>query len=236
MAGTIDSQTASRLLASLEANLPLSLPTTMQSSGPAATPGNDLYEAYLFGLVLESAGRQGYDVQIDAPGILNLSALHLRRSPGRLCNGKSKSGQPFTHAVLSVANRPDLEVHTGVYVVGKSRVTHEADVLILPASVASRCRAALVDPPSSSALLLIEAKYYTKPVTISTGREFLGLRHDVSAKNVAFVCTTADSTAVALLAGTANLEADDGVLPNLPGEQSLLSLLVRMFRTYRQRR
>lgn len=236
MANLISGRTPAALLASLGANLPNAIPTTMRASGPSATPGNDLYEAYLFGLVLEAARKQSYGVQIRTDRPRAPSAFHLRRSPGRLCNGLSKSGQRFTHGLLSTGGRPDLEVHTGVYVVGKSHVTHEADVLVLPATVAQRCRAVQVDPPSSSALLLIEAKYYTVPVTIGTGREFLGLRHDASSKNMAFVSTTAGSTASALLAGSSNLEADDGVLPNLPGEQSFLSLLIRMFKTYKLRK
>lgn len=236
MASVITGMTPAQLLASLRANLPNALPTTMRSSGPGATPGSDLYEAYLFGLVLEAARKQGYGIQIHSDVSGRPPAFHLRRSPGRLCNGSSKSGQRFTYAVLSTGNRPDLEVHTGVYVIGKSRVTHEADVLVLPAAVAQRCRGVQIDPPSSAALLLVEAKYYTVPVTIGTGREFLGLRHDASAKNMAFVTTTAGSAAAALLAGSSNLEADDGVLPNLPGEESFVSLLVRMFKTYKLRR
>ncbi|MDR2566312.1 MAG: hypothetical protein LBC97_09730 [Bifidobacteriaceae bacterium] len=233
MAGvTPTPQTPSALLASLQRNLPIATRTSMSG----ATPGNDLYEAYIFGLVLAAADNQGYSVQIRDYEGQGASVLHLRRSPGRLCNGVSQLGALFTHAVLSVANRPDLEVHTGVYVVGKSRVTHEADVLVLPATVARRCREARLDPPSSAAWLLVEAKYYTVPVTLGVGRQFLGLRHDTSAKNTVFVCTTAGSSASALLAGSPNVEADDGVLPRLSGESSLRSLLVRLFRTYRLRR
>jgi hypothetical protein len=57
-------------------------------------------------------------------------ARGLRRSPGRLPSGE------FTHAILALPNtgKDPLEVHTGVKLIGKSKVAHEADVLVLPVS------------------------------------------------------------------------------------------------------
>lgn len=88
----------------------------------------------------------------------------------------------FTHAVLTCPSRPSLEVHTGVGVVGQSKVVHEADVLVLPQDDANRCRNFDLDPQGRDAELMMEAKYYTNPVGLGTDREFLGLRVDVSAK------------------------------------------------------
>ena len=48
---TPTSDTPAELLESLLAKLPSALPTTMTAAGPAPTAGNDLYEAYLFGLL-----------------------------------------------------------------------------------------------------------------------------------------------------------------------------------------
>lgn len=79
------------------------------------------------------------------------------------------------------------------------------------------------------------AKYWTKPVKLSTGREFLGLRKDSSAKAQIFVCTIAQSSATALLAGTSGVEYDDGVLPYRPGEHSLRNYVHRLLRDYRDR-
>lgn len=222
--------TPSQLLAQLRAQLPQAFPTTMSAT---ATPGNDLYEAYLFGLVLEAAKIAGYLVELrDGSGAAR--QLHLRRSPGRIFS-TGAPGALFTHARLTVGNRPPLEVHTGVRFVGRSRVLHEADVLVIPEKDANRCRAVGVDPQSKAAFLVIEAKYWTKAVKLGTGREFLGLRRDSSAKAQAFVCTVAKSSAIALLAGSPGVEYDDGVLPALAGEQSLRSYVHRLLRDYRDR-
>jgi hypothetical protein len=120
--------------------------------------------------------------------------------------------------------------------VGRSKVPHEADVLLLPKTVADRCRAANVDPPSGAARLVIEAKYYTNPVNLGTARGFLGLSKDLSAKKVAFACTVADAASTSLLAGTPSVEYDVGVLPGRHGETSLRSFIQRQLRDYRDRR
>lgn len=224
--------TPSQLLAQLRAQLPAALPTSMSGGGPSATAPDDLFEAYIFGLILEAAKIAGYSIEIrDHNG--PASTFHLRRGPGRIYS----PGSPtlFTHARLTVGVRPPLEVHSGVAMVGKSKVSHEADVLVLPSSVADRCRSARVDPPSHAAFLAIEAKYWTKPVRLKTGREFLGLRKDSSAKAQVFVCTIADTSATALLAGTPNVEYDDGVLPYRTGEYSLRNYIHRLLRDYRHR-
>jgi len=109
------------------------------------------------------------------------------------------------------------------------------DVLVIPQRDADRSRAVRIDPQSKSAFLIVEAKYWTKPVGLGTGREFLGLRRDSSAKAQAFVCTIAESSAIALLAGSPGVEYDDGVLPALAGEQSLRSYFHRLLRDYRDR-
>lgn len=227
-------RTPGELLASLRANLPSALPTTMTTTGLKPTAGNDLYEAYIFGLVIEAARALRYGVSFhNAAGVA--TNLHLRRSPGRI----SSSGVPgpmFTHAELSIGTRPPLELHTGVFVVGRSKVPHEADVLLLPKADADRCRSANVDPPSGTGRLVIEAKYYTNPVNLGTARGFLGLSKDLSAKKVAFACTIADATSIALLAGTASVEYDIGVLPARTGEASLRHFVQRLLRDYRDRR
>jgi hypothetical protein len=225
--------TPAELLASLVAALPSALPTTMTVTGRRPTAGNDLYEAYLFGLVLTAARRQGFGITLeDADGLA--ATLRLRRSPGRLPSGGSR-GARFTHAVLTCPPRPSLEVHTGVGVVGQSKVVHEADVLVLPQDDALRCRNFDLDPLGRDAELMMEAKYYTNPVGLGTGREFLGLRVDVSAKQKVFVATIASDSVTSLLSGK-KVPHDVGVLPRRRGETSLLGLIERTLRDYRSRR
>jgi hypothetical protein len=137
--------------------------------------------------------------------------------------------------VLVCPPRPALELHTGVGVVGQSKVVHEADVLVLPQADADRCRNFNLDPRGYDAELLIEAKYYTEPVGLGTGREFLGLRADVSAKYKVFVATLVSASVVSLFSGK-SVPHDVGVLPRRPGEISLLNLIQRVLRDYRSRR
>jgi hypothetical protein len=186
--------TPAELLASLLAELPAALSPMMTAAGPGPTAGNDLYEAYLFGLVLRAARLEGFSVTFaDADGAATV--LRLRRAPGRLPSG-GPPGARFTYATLACPPRPALELHTGVGVLGISKVAHEADVLVLPQPAADRCRQHDLDPRGHDALFLIEAKYYTQPVGLGTGREFLGLCSDVSAKNKAFVATLAGGSVV----------------------------------------
>lgn len=205
----------------------------MTTTGPVPTAGNDLYEAYLFGLVLRAAQLEGFSATlVDADG--PATVLRLRRAPGRLSGG-GPAGPRFTHTVLTFPQRPALELHTGVKVVGQSKVPHEADVLVLPQAAGERCRNSDLDPRGRDAVLLIEAKYYTKPVGLGTGREFLGLLSDVSRKNKVFVATLASGSVVSLFSGK-SVPHDVGVLPRRRGEASLLSLIQRVLRDYRSHR
>ena len=207
---------------------------TMTVTGPTPTAGNDLYEAYLFALVIAAAKALGYGVEYrDATGPATI--LHLRRSPGRITSSGA-TGPNFTHAVLTTGARPPLELHTGVVIAGRSKVLHEADVLLLTQSEADRARTTNTDPASAKCRLVAEAKYYTVPVSLSTSREFLGLSKDISANAAIFACTTASASAIALLAGTPSVEYDVGVLPHRNGEVSFRSFVQRLLRDYRDRR
>jgi hypothetical protein len=227
--------TPAALLASLLAALPAALPTTLSLTGASATSGGYLYEAYLFGIVLRAARFEGYSVELedeDGPA----ASLRLRGGPGRL-PVPGPPGRRWTRAVLSCPERLPLEVHTAVGVVGKSKVVHEADVLVLPQSDAVRCRNFDLDPQGSDAELLIEAKYYTEAVGLGEGREFLGLISDVSAKNKMFVATLVGRSVVNLLAGQRPVvQHDIGVLPGRQGELSLLGIVQRVLRIYRTSR
>lgn len=58
--------------------------TTDESSPPA---GNDVFEAFLFSLVLRAARREGYTVSFEAGRGRPPRTFRLRRSPGRLSTG-----------------------------------------------------------------------------------------------------------------------------------------------------
>jgi hypothetical protein len=92
-----NSGTVSQLLARLREELPRALPSAL-TVGTFTTAGNDLYEAFLFSLVLKAARSEGYDVSFaDGSGRMP-TEFRLRRSPGRLSTGT------FTHAILTLPN------------------------------------------------------------------------------------------------------------------------------------
>ncbi len=67
----------------------------------------------------------------------------FRTSPGHIWS----HAQPYTHAVLTFPDQlPQLELHTGVYVSGKSGLIHEADVLVLLSEEAELARQNRVPP------------------------------------------------------------------------------------------
>lgn len=225
------SGTIHALLARLRAELPHAMSTALTTSGTAPSAGNDLYEAYLFALVLRAARSEGYSVAFANGMGLSPDVFRLRRSPGRL-----SSGNRFTHAILSLpdSSKDPLEVHTGVTVIGKSKVAHEADVLVLPHSDAERCRQLLIDPPSHVGRLVVEGKYYTTPVSLGVGRQFLGLTVDLSAKHMMLAATVTSLSVVHLLEGR-DKSYEVGVLPGRKAESDLQARFAIALRSYRQR-
>ncbi len=224
--------TPSELLARLRAELPRALPSALSSGGPSATAGNDLFEAFLFALVLRAARTEGYAVSFMNGSGGVPTTFRLRRSPGRLATGGN-----FTHAVLTLPNpgKDPLEVHTGVAVIGKSKVSHEADVLVLPEPDARRCRQLGTDPASNRAILIVEGKYYTTPLALGMGRQFLGLAAEVSTRWVMLAATVTSPSVVHLLEGRRKL-FEVGVLPGRKAERDLQERFAVALRSYRQGR
>lgn len=117
--------------------------------------------------------------------------------------------------------------------IGKSRVAHEADILVLRASSAQRCRELRIDPPSREALLVVEGKYYTTPVILGTGRQFLGLDVDLSAKTKILAATVTSSSVVNLLVGRGK-QYEVGVLPGRKPERDIQERFAIVLRSYCQ--
>jgi hypothetical protein len=224
------SGTIAEMLSRLRDELPRALPTALRTGGPSPTAGDDLYEAFLFSLVLRAARAEGYSITfVDGAG-RPATEFRLRRSPGHLYGSER-----FTHAELSLPNmnKDPLEVHTGVSIVGVSKVAHEADVLVLPAAVADRSRMLRTDPPSSKVIMIVEGKYYLRqPVSLGTGRQFLGLAADITAKSKIFAATFTSSSVVHLLQGKPHL-FEVGVLPYRKGERDLQERFAIALRGYR---
>lgn len=221
--------TERRLLDRLKASLPAALPTALDAAGSDPAAGNDLYEAYLFSLVLRAAGAEGYAVDFRQSDGGPTSEFRLRRGPGRLPTGD------FTHAVLSHpgTSKSPLEVHTGAAVIGTSKVAHEADVLVLRQDVADRCRRLRIDPNSTGAVIVVEGKYYTRPLSLGMGRQFLGLDSEMSRRATTILAATVVNKSVMHLLQGRDRAYDLGVLPGLKAEHDLKERFAMILRGYR---
>jgi hypothetical protein len=168
------------------------LPNAITPALSPSSKGNDLFEAFLFILVLDAARSMGATASYEDPRGTPTRALTLRTSPGRIYT----TSPAYTHAVLAFDGADPLEAHVGIYVAGRSTVAHECDVAVIDKAEAQRARAQGVHPRSSKARFTVEAKFYATPLGIALAREFTGLRSDLSAQTSLFVTnTTAESVA-----------------------------------------
>jgi len=168
------------------------LPNTITPALSPSSKGNDLFEGFLFMLVLDAARSMHARVRYEDPQEVPTRTLTLRTSPGRIYT----TAPAYTHAVLEFDGADPLEAHVGIYVAGRSTVAHECDVAVIDKAEAQRSRMQGVHPRSSKARFTVEAKFYSTPLGIALAREFTGLRSDLSAQTSLFVTnTTAESVA-----------------------------------------
>jgi len=123
----------------------------------------------------------------------------FRTSPGYIFS----TAHAYTHAIITFPNKPPLEAHVGVRVVGKSRVLHECDVAVIEQAEAETCRQRQVPPRSSKVLIAVECKFYSTPLQLYLARAFLGLASDLSVKEAIFVTNTSSDSIEKLLSGRA---------------------------------
>lgn len=168
------------------------IPTNLNSSTI-----DNIYEVYLFTLVLKAAQNEGTTIRLLDQRNPNPSVLYFRTSPGYITSNL----RAYTFAQILFANKPPLEGHVGIRVSGKSQVLHECDVSVLLQSEADLCRRSSdrVAPRSSKVILNIEAKFYTTPLNFALGRSFLGLIADFSSQESFFITNTSSDSVEKLL-------------------------------------
>ena len=215
-----------QLLAELQA----AIGNAMMPNLTVTSAGYDLFEAYVFGLVLQAARSEGatvtfLDVHGNVPTIFT-----LRTSPGHIWS----TANDYCHAVIDFPNCPLLESHVGVYVSGKSKVMHEIDVLVLYQQEAEACRQNGVMPRNSEVVIGIECKFYSAAnLNIGLGRGFLGLCRDQQGSNYCFATNTTSSSLSKLLSYH-KMKWRDRVTPNSSNDVTVFkSSLQTMFRNYR---
>ncbi len=192
----------------------------------------DRFEGYLFSLVLKAAEKEGGQIRFENRNGPFTGFATFRTSPGHLWS----DARPYTHAVIKFPNRPALEAHVGVYVTGRSKLYHEADVAVLSSAVALTCRVDRLDPPASEAVLLLECKYYSSDPGIPLGREFLGLSAECGRGESVFV-TNMPAPRLQQLFEEHSREWGHRVLPSQPDDvDRLVGFAQRAFTRYKARR
>lgn len=137
-----------------------------------ATAASDLFELYVFSLLIRAARNEGAQVHYRDVHDQITSSLCFRASPGQIYGATHL----YTHAVLDFGNnRPLLEAHIGIKVQGRAGIAHECDVCILHRQEATECRADRREPRSSKVVIAVECKYYSSRLKLELAREFLGL-------------------------------------------------------------
>lgn len=141
----------------------------------AATHAWDLYEAYIFTLVLSAARLERFGVTYRHISTGPPNTFTFRTSPGHIYTRT----QPYSYALLTAANGMELEAHVGIRALGKSRVAHECDVIVLHHDEGELCRANRVDPLHNRAEMAVECKFYAATLGLGLLRSFLGLAADL---------------------------------------------------------
>lgn len=199
----------------------------------AASKGNDLYECYIWSLILEAARRQGANIKLmTRSGNPATNKLHFRTSPTSIFS----SLHDYCHAELHFPRAPALEAHVGIYVSGKSKVNHECDVAVLYKDEADTCRSNNVHPRSSKVIISVECKYYiSSSLGVDLGRSFLGLVDDIYSYGRFFV-STQNTGSVDKLLSRHKKEYEIGLSPLTPDiEVRLRGSFEKIFRDYKAR-
>jgi hypothetical protein len=211
-----------------------------QAIGAATLPSltvasavNDLYEAYLFSLVLRAARVERATVRLACIGNGIPDPFVFRTSPGYLNSRRRNYG----YAVVEFPGCPSLEAHLGVRVSGHSAVLHECDVSVLLKDEADVCRdrEELVAPRSHKVIVALEAKYYTTDLALHLGRGFLGLVRDISAHSAFFVINRESRSVERLLAHKKQLWEHNVVPGETVAENRLINALQKSFHNFQAR-
>lgn len=204
-----------------------SLPSTNLTSSSA---GNDLYEAYIWSLVLQAASNEGASISLRDRTGASPTSFYFRTSPSSIFSRTHN----YCHAEIEFAGCPVLEAHVGIFVSGRSQVAHECDVAVLFKSEAETCRNSSVHPRSGKIILAAECKYYVaSSIGINLGRSFLGLLSDVY-KGDRFFVATSYSRSVNMLLSKHKKDFELALSPlNARIETRLLGSFEKTFRNFR---
>jgi len=158
-----------------------------------------VFEAYVFSIVLEAARRGGASITFENNRTQQVDDLVFRTSPGRIFRSNNPTQPNYTHARLQFANKPELELHQGIYISGKSGLLHECDLALILRTEGVTCRQSQVHPRCAKVVFAAECKFYSSGFGIPLARGFLGLTTDIWAAGRFLVSNLSSSSVEKLL-------------------------------------
>ncbi|MQX38595.1 hypothetical protein [Roseospira navarrensis] len=186
--------TTAELIKEIDGYLLSSSPPHSYTSTSAAY---DVYEGYVWTIVLSAAEYNGATVLFEDTNNNAASSIILRTNPGSIYSNVRN----YTHAVLRFpGSTPELEAHLGIYVSGKSGIPHECDIAVIDRDEAIACRQAEVHPRARKLLMSVECKLFSSNLGVSVGRGFLGLTRDIISENRFFVSNSTSERVKKLIA------------------------------------
>jgi hypothetical protein len=197
----------------LISNIKAALSSALSPNLTAGSKGDDLYEAYIWSVVLDAARNKGAKILFkDIQGNIASGVFTFRTSPSEIW----WSSENYCHAEINFPKCPPLEAHVGIYVAGRSKVRHECDVAVLFKNEADVCRSRNALPRASKVILSVEAKYYVaSTLGLGLGRAFLGLCNEIQRTNRFFIATS-PSKSIAKLLSKHTIGFDLEFTPTIP--------------------
>ena len=196
----------------------------MNPSLTMASAASDIFEAYVFSLLLEAARTETATVSFEDVHGGTPNVFTFRTSPGFIFS----TAKNYTHAVLTFPSKPPLEAHLGVYVEGASGVLHECDVVAVDRAEAQACRISQASPRSAKVVIATECKFYAATPSLGLGRSFLGLITDITAKDCFFVMNRTAPSIERLLARRRRHTCRESIIP---ANTTAVDLLMHSFRS-----
>lgn len=212
------------------------LGSTLSFTYRSKAEANDLFEAFIFTILLEAAIKENVRLPIAFEDTLGNKASNIlfRRSPGYINEQKNK----YTHAVLNFPTRSDdleLEAHIGIYAVGSSKVPQECDIAVLSRKEGQRCRqirGRKTVVKSTNIVIGVECKCYeSSKVALGLGRSFLGLVQDFSSNGKYFFVFNNEKPSVEKMLSHYDKGWENNLSPtSLKEIESLRNLFQRRFK------
>jgi len=218
------------LLSDIRARLAAISSLNLTSSDDAC----DIFEAYTFSLVIDAAQREGASVSYENLLGNPCNNLLFRTAPGRIFGSDSTPiPTPYTHAVIEFSGKPELELHQGIYVSGKSGLLHECDIAVILRSEGQTCRRARVNPRCGKVVLASECKCYSSGLGVGLARGFIGLTSDLWSEGRFFVSNTSSDSVKRLLTHHRRAWEHDVIPSNSIVVNRLRSLFERVFAEFK---